>query len=236
MNYAADPCANLSPALIVDDDAAVRARLEALLGSLGIGAIESCGDVAAARRACGRGRFALGLIDIGLPDGSGLDLLRWLRPLEAVRTPIVVSAFGAEDTVVAALRLGAHGYLLKEREDVELAASLRSIAQGGAPLDPMVARHLLRLVEAGQAPIASSDAANEPDAGDGADLADTGLTPRELEILNLVARGLISREIAQRLARSPLTIECHIKNIFRKIGASTRTQAVDMARQRGLLR
>jgi DNA-binding CsgD family transcriptional regulator len=101
------------------------------------------------------------------------------------------------------------------------------------PIDPLVARHILKLVDAGVLRAVPAQAANEADV-DGAEPA--GLTPRELEILGWVARGLISREIANRLERSPQTVECHIKNIFRKIGASTRTEAVSKARERGLLR
>lgn len=226
------------PALIVEDDPAVQQRLRALLIGQGLAAeaVHLRHTVAGARAACAEVTFNLALIDIGLPDGSGLQLIEWMRVHQPQLTPIVISAFGTEELIVAALRCGAHGYLLKERDDDELRASLRTIAQGGAPIDPFVARHILHLVGADAvrdrpaAPPPPARAANEPTD----DLAEQ-LTPRELEILNWVARGLISREIAQRLARSPQTVECHIKNIFRKMCVSTRTEAVSKARQRGLL-
>lgn len=225
----------LSPALIVDDAAATRARLHALLLAQGVdsGRIELVADISSARAACARGRFAFALVDIGLPDGSGLELIEWLGQSRPEVVSIVVSSFGTEELVVGALRRGAHGYLLKERDDAELAAALRSVESGGMPIDPLVARHILKLVDAGVLRAVPAQAANEADV-DGAEPA--GLTPRELEILGWVARGLISREIANRLERSPQTVECHIKNIFRKIGASTRTEAVSKARERGLLR
>jgi DNA-binding NarL/FixJ family response regulator len=222
----ADPIP-LSPALVVEDDPAVQRRLRRLLVEQGLApdAIDVAGSVAAAECACGARSYGFALVDIGLPDGSGLGLVEWMRREHPRITPIVVSAFGTEALIVAALRGGAAGYLLKERDDAELLASLRTIERGGAPIDPFVARHILHLV--GTPAGAASPAAG---AGDG-----EPLTARELEILGWVAQGLISREIAQRLDRSPQTIECHIKNIFRKMCVSTRTEAVHRARQRGLL-
>lgn len=228
----------LTPALIVEDDPAVQQRLRRILLGHGLdpAMLQLRDSIAGAQEACAAQAFRLALIDIGLPDGSGLRLIDWMRQHQPQLTPIVVSAFGTEELIVEALRCGAHGYLLKERDDEELRASLRTIEQGGAPIDPFVARHILHVMGAGSSPTqligtaSASPAANEP-LGDAQD----ELTARELEILNWVARGLISREIAQRLARSPQTIECHIKNIFRKMSVTTRTEAVSKARQRGLL-
>ncbi|MCI1710911.1 MAG: response regulator transcription factor [Chiayiivirga sp.] len=198
--------------------------------------VQVCDSIAAAQQACAAQSFRLALIDIGLPDGSGLRLVEWMRARQPQLSPIVVSAFGTEQSIVEALRCGAHGYLLKERDDEELRASLRTIAQGGAPIDPFVARHILHLVGAGAThPPAVAADLGTPNAAEPLSELEEDLTARELEILNWVARGLISREIAQRLARSPQTVECHIKNIFRKMSVSTRTEAVDKARQRGLL-
>jgi DNA-binding NarL/FixJ family response regulator len=218
----------LGPALVVDDDPAVRARLHGLLLSIGIGSndLHFAGDVAAAKRSCGERDLRLAIVDVGLPDGSGLDLVDWIRNQHPAITPIVMSSFGSEETIVAAVRSGALGYLLKERDDDEVLASLRSIARGGAPIDPFVARHILRLMR--QAPPSGPSEPAEASI-------DEALTARELEILGWVAQGLISREIAQRLERSPQTVECHIKNIFRKMSVSTRTEAVSKARLRGLL-
>jgi DNA-binding NarL/FixJ family response regulator len=236
----ADPQAiALAPALIVEDDPAGQQRLRRLLLAHGLApaGIEAADSIAAAQHACGATAFNLALVDIGLPDGSGLRLIEWMRVYAPLLTPIVVSAFGTEELIVSALRCGAHGYLLKERDDEELLASLRTIGQGGAPIDPIVARHILHLVGAPSATrvyAPATSAANEPEPEPEPALAHE-LTPRELEILGWVARGLISREIAQRLSRSPQTIECHIKNIFRKMSVTTRIEAVNKARERGLL-
>lgn len=228
----------LTPTLVVEDDPAVQRRLQRLLITHGLAAETAyiAGSVAEAEQACGNTRFRFALVDIGLPDGSGLRLIEWMSAHHPDITAIVVSAFGTEELIVEALRCGALGYLLKERDDEELLASLRTIERGGAPIDPFVARHILHLVGAGATrPSALSSERVAVVANDPGTNSEETLTPREVEILSLVARGLISREIAQHLTRSPQTIECHIKNIFRKMAVNTRTEAVHQARIRGLL-
>ena len=216
----------LSPALIVDDEPAMRERLAELLVRAGIqrNAIAFAASIAQARQQLQSRAAALVLVDIGLPDGSGIDLIRWLRHTGSSSDAVVVSSFGTQDLIVQALRAGAVGYLLKERDDAEILASLRSIGRGGAVLDPFVARHILHLIAAAPAP---ATARGEP-------LAEP-LTPREEEILGWVAQGLISREIAEKLSRSTATVEDHVKNILRKLRVATRTQAVFQARSLGLL-
>lgn len=229
-NDEASPLA-LPPVLIVEDDTRARDRLMRLLAALDIApdTLEFAADLAEARTRFGARRFASALVDLELPDGSGIDFIRWMRPREAGVTVVVVSTFATQDLILAALHAGAVGYLLKERDDAELLAALRSVQHGGAPIDPFVARHILRCF----GPVAPpANDAREPHAEDAADR----LTRREEEILHLVAQGLISREIAQRLSRSTLTIEGHIKSIFRKLQVNTRTQAIYQARALGLLR
>jgi DNA-binding NarL/FixJ family response regulator len=225
----ATPAADaLGPILLVDDDPAVRDRMLGLLRRLGVAAddVHAATDLASARAACATRHWRLAIVDVGLPDGCGLELVEWLIAQQPDVTPIVMSSFGSEEIIVAAVRSGALGYLLKERDDEEIVAALGTIARGGAPIDPFVARHILRLMRA-QA-TSETDATVEPPDED-------ALTARELEILGWVAQGLISRDIARRLQRSPQTVECHIKNIFRKMSVSTRTEAVSKARLRGLL-
>lgn len=228
----------LAPVLIVDDDANVRVRLAHILGRLGVGidAIRHAADIAAAKRELETRPFALVLIDIGLPDGSGIALIEWMHRCEPAiaATAVVISSFATQDLIVQALHAGATGYLLKEREDAEIIASLRSIERGGAPIDPFVAKHILRLVAS--APAAAKPEANETASAKAGANPFAPLTRREEEILQLVAQGLISREIAEQLSRSTLTIEGHIKSIFRKLHVNTRTQAIYQARSLGLLR
>ena len=221
----------LSPALVIDDDEPARLRLAQVLRTLGVAdrAVAFAGDMAQAAQRLNEGRFALALVDIELPDGSGIDFIRGLRARAPQTAALVVSTFATQDLILAALQAGAIGYLLKERSDEELAAAVRSIQLGGAPIDPFVARHILKLV-------AQAAALTEPVPDADAEPLAEPLTPREEEVLHLVAQGLISREIAERLSRSTLTVEGHIKSIFRKLQVNTRTKAVHQARTLGLLR
>ena len=118
----------LTPALVVDDEPAVLRRLAGVLQGIDATADAACaGSLAEARALLAEREFALVLVDIGLPDGNGCELVDWLRANRPGTAVLVISAWGHEDTVLAALRAGAIGYLLKEREDVELAYSLRSV-------------------------------------------------------------------------------------------------------------
>jgi DNA-binding NarL/FixJ family response regulator len=224
-NEHAFPTAALHPVLVVEDSSPTRERLRRILVDNGTPAdgIWFATSVAEARRAVRARQFELVLVDIGLPDGSGVDLISHLYASRPEVPSVVVSAFGAEDTILAALRAGAVGYLLKEREDIEIALSLRSIAQGGAPIDPFIAKRILGLLAA------PARSAQQPAAGD------NPLTDRELQVLDLVAQGLTNAEIAEAMTLSRLTVESHTKNIYRKLVVGSRTQAVYEARQKGWL-
>lgn len=231
----------MSPALIVDDDPRMRARMQRLLGTcVGEDAHAVPADsLAAARAAAERAVFALALVDVGLPDGSGLDLVAWLRVHQPQALLVVVSAFGEEETVLAALRAGAIGYLLKEREDAELLQSLCSIQRGGAPIDPFVARRILAAWAQAPIPvvtlnsIAPSDVVAVSATRDAVSAA--ALTEREREILGLVARGYSNREIAELMTLSRFTVEDYTKRIYRKLAVNSRTAAVFEAQSQGLL-
>ncbi|CAM2156085.1 LuxR family two component transcriptional regulator [Paraburkholderia tropica] len=212
-----------SPLLLVEDEHLMQLRLRSILLGLGYGEqeISIAGSLAEARTILAEQPFALTLIDIGLPDGSGVDLIHELHARDPALPMLVISAWSTEQTIVQALQAGASGYVLKERDDVEIAASIRSALRGGAPIDPFVARHILGLVRAAEV------RANAPPA--------PPLSPRETEILGLVAKGLTNREIAALLFLSTLTVACHIRNIYKKLAVSSRTQAVFEARTHGLL-
>lgn len=220
----------LDPALIVEDDATTQQRLARLLAGLGQGGaheISTAGSIAEAKARIAAQVPRLALIDIGLPDGSGVDLIRWLQDHHPDVPAMVISAWGDEETVLAALQAGAIGYLLKERDDVELELALQSIRRGGALIDPFVARRILTLLPNAR------PAANAADASPGAS-ADT-LSEREVEVLHLVARGLSNREIAGATDLSRFTIEGYTKSIYRKLAVNSRTAAVFEARALGLL-
>ncbi len=171
------------------------------------------------------------LVDLGLPDGNGTELIAEMHAEDPSLAILVISAWSTEDAILAALRAGATGYVLKERDDLEVSLSIRSVLRGGAPIDPFVAR---RIIEELRPRPASPPNAGGPEAGDSANPGET-LSPRESQILRLVSEGLGNREIAEELFLSRYTVECHVKHIYRKLAVSSRTRAIHAARTRGLL-
>ena len=217
----------LTSVLLVEDDVAMQARMQRLLREVaGDGIrVDVAGDLAAARDCLQRGTYTLALVDVQLPDGNGVELIARLHEAAPNVAAVVVSSWAAEDTILAALRAGAIGYLLKHAEDIELAMALRSLQRGGAPIDPVIARRILQLMPATR-PLPASPA-SEAEA--------PRLSEREYEILAGVERGLSNREIADATGLSKLTIETHTRNIYRKLAVRSRTEAVHAARELGLL-
>ena len=159
---------------------------------------------------------------LALPDGSGMALIAQMRADDPGLGILVVSAWSSEEAILGALRAGATGYVLKERDDIEVSLSIRSVLRGGAPIDPFIARRILELLPA-SALAAPAEASAE------------ALSKREAEILQLVADGLSNREIAEQLFLSRYTVESHVKRIYRKLAVSSRTMAVQKARSQGVL-
>lgn len=213
------------PLIVVEDEPLISRRLERILHSLGYtdDALIFASTMADARTRRTEQPVAMALIDLGLPDGSGIDLIRELRAADADVGILVISAWSTETAILAALRAGANGYLLKERDDLEVTLSIRSVLRGGAPIDPFMARRIIAELQ----PSAPADAIKPA--------AEGVLSVRELQILRLVADGMTNREIAGKLFISRYTVECHVKTVFRKLAVANRTKAVNEARTRGLL-
>ena len=165
--------------------------------------------------------ISFAMVDLGLPDGSGISLIEKIREQDAGLPILVISAWSTEDMILQAILAGATGYVLKERDDFEIALSIRSLLRGGAPIDPFIAQKILAQLGVKKTSIAGTE--------------QSILTERELEILNWVAQGLSNKEIALRLNISRYTIESHIKHIYRKLSVTTRTKAINAARDLGIL-
>lgn len=162
--------------------------------------------------------FDMALIDLGLPDGSGLEVLRSLRLLRPETVSIVTTVMGEDAYIVSALSAGASGYLLKETPPELLARQLVQLGEGIPAISPSIARRIMdhfRLT------------------GPAAEL-DNALTTREAEVLGLIARGLRNADVAQDLGLAESTIASHIKAIYRKLGISTRAEASWHATRLGL--
>ncbi len=215
--------------LLVGHESPMLTRLCGILTVLdyAAGALSFAGTIAQACALVDQGPFDMALVDTSLPDGSGIELIRCLRE-RAPDLPIVVIASPGTDTeIVGALIAGATGYLLKERDDIELTVCLRGALRGGTPIDPSIAKRLLTTLVPKAAPAETR-------------LSPTGsvkplLSARETEILVFINKGSTNREIADALSLSRLTIESHVKNIYKKLAVKTRTQAIFEARAYGVL-
>ena len=214
-----------SPLLVVEDEPLIRKRIEGILRSLGYtdDALIFTASISETRTRLQEHPVAMALVDLGLPDGNGIDLIAELRQADPGMGILVISAWSTEDAILAALRAGANGYVLKERDDLEVTLSIRSVLRGGAPIDPFIARRIIAELQP-STPAALKELPPE-----------SALSVREVQILKLVADGMTNREIAESLFLSRYTVECHIKNIYRKLSVPSRTKAVIEARARGLL-
>ena len=157
------------------------------------------------------------LIDLGLPDGSGLDVLRNLRLLRPQTVCVVTTVMGDDASIVGALSAGAQGYLLKEQPQGLLVRQLKQMAEGIPALSPSVARRIMEHFKR------TGPAAPEDD-----------LTGREREVLGLIGRGLRNGEVAESLGISENTVAGYIKDIYRKLGISSRAEASWHAARLGL--
>ena len=222
---------NLSDAiLIVDDEPPMQERLKRVLVSLGFidTTLHCAANIAQGKALSDTRHFTLALVDLGFPDGIGIELIAWLRARDETLPILVISAWSTEEMILGALRAGASGYLLKERDDLEIAVSLKNVLKGGAPIDPFIARRILGLI--GEPATAGGRPTSNPDT----QLRDS-LSERELAILSRVAQGMSNREIAEAVNLSRWTIDTHIRHIYGKLAVNSRTQAVHTARLHGLL-
>lgn len=209
--------------LIADDHPVVRRGLSALLGTLdGFAVVGEAGDGDEAVREAQLTRPDVVLMDVRMPGTDGVEATRRLRAAVPATAVLVLTMHDDDDTVLTAMRAGASGYLLKGAEQEEIAGAIRAVAAGQAVLGPGLAGRLLQQLEAPTAPPAS---AGEPFPT---------LTPREREILGLLAAGRRTAEIAAALHLSPKTVSNNLTTVFAKLQVADRTAAVIRAREHGL--
>jgi len=212
--------------LLVEDDAATRARLaRAVAQDAGLALVGTVGSCAEARAQLGRVVPDVLLVDLGLPDGSGIDLIRECKRAAAGTEAMVITVFGDEQHVVAAIEAGASGYVLKDGSNAYIAESIRALLKGGSPISPAIARHLLRRFCAPSPPVAPSAGEEVP-----------GLTEREHEVLGLLVKGFTFHEIGDLLGISAHTVTTHVKHIYGKLEVRSRAEAVYEALQLGIVK
>jgi DNA-binding NarL/FixJ family response regulator len=205
--------------LIVEDVAQTRQWLAGIVRA----AFADCQIVEAASMRAGlaaaaQSDFDIALIDLGLPDGSGLEVLRSLTLVCPGAIPIVTTVMGDDAHIVSALSAGAQGYLLKENPADMLTAQLKRLADGLPALSPSIARRIMEHFRY---------------TGPAAD-PEEDLTTREREVLGLIGRGHRNIDVAQALDLAESTVASHIKSIYRKLGISSRAEASWHATRMGL--
>jgi DNA-binding NarL/FixJ family response regulator len=212
-------------AAVIEDEPALRKMIVSLLQadpSYGVVAEFAVGKPAIAEIP----RLApdIVLVDIGVPDMSGIEVIRKLKALCPKCNLLVVTTFGDEKTVASALEADADGYLLKGTPLEELRRDIHALQDGGSPLSPMIARKLLNRLQ-------SKADSEKPGSGH-----ETKLTGREHEILEMITKGFSYSETSKICGISAATVHSHLKSIYRKLEVHSKTEAVYEARRRSLIR
>ncbi|MBL1100459.1 response regulator transcription factor [Streptomyces sp. 205] len=224
--------------MVVDDQTVVREGIVMLLGLLpGIEVVGAAGDGEEALRLVAELAPDVVLMDLRMPRCDGVEATRRVRAAHPDTQVVVLTTYADDDSLFPALRAGARGYLTKDADADEILRAVQDVMSGDAGLSPKVQRLLLeRLAERdGLAPAAPRPPGAVPPPGGPGALPD-GLTPREAEVLALVAEGFSNAEIARSLHVAPATVKTHINNLFAKTGVRDRAQAVRYAYRHGIAR
>ena len=213
------------PVILLEDEPLIQNRIADILLSIGYKKdnLLYAQSLAQANELLQTYSASLALVDLGLPDGNGVEFIQTLKAYDPSIMILVISAWSTEDAILHALSAGATGYVLKERDDIEITLSIKSVLRGGAPIDPFIAQKILKQLQLNQQQIKSES------------LEKNTITKRECEILVVVSQGLSNKEIANQLYLSRYTVESHIKHIYRKLAVCNRTKAIDTARNLGIL-
>lgn len=206
--------------LVADDHPVVRDGLVAILSTQpDLQVVAEAGSGREAVERVAQTRPDVVLLDLEMPDMDGVEALRRLRDSDPDTRVIIFTAFDTDERILAAVQAGAQGYLLKGAPREEVFNAVRVVHDGGSLLQPVVASKLLKQVSRDRRPEKEVEA----------------LTPREEEVLQLLAQGLQNKEIARQLVISERTVKFHVSSILAKLDAGNRTEAVAIAAQHGLV-
>nr|WP_236748667.1 response regulator transcription factor [Acidovorax carolinensis] len=236
--------------LIVEDDSQMREFFAASVSRCDrLELAASMGSVGEARAwlADAEHQVDVLLVDLGLPDGSGLEVIRYARQLHPECEPLVISMFGDEDNVLASIEAGALGYIHKDSTPENVAETILEMKQGASPISPMIARrvlskylsmHATRLpAQLQQGPAALKNTASAMGGGQAGRnaLEPVLLSGKEQEVLELIARGFSYAETARLQGISVHTVRTHIKSLYGKLAVHSKNEAVYEAVKLGLL-
>lgn len=206
---------------IVEDDPVMVEQLTAAINvAAGLSVVAVAHNVEGGQRLVLQGGFDVLLCDLGLPDGSGISLIADSARRWPDADIIVVTIFADQAKVLDSIKAGARGYMLKDERLEDCVTGIREIRRGGSPISPIIARQLLNQLK----PV-------RPDGNRHTE----GLSPREDEVIGLLARGFSYIEIAALMAISPQTVGTHVKNLYRKLEVNSRSEAVFEASSRGII-
>jgi DNA-binding NarL/FixJ family response regulator len=201
--------------VVVDDHPIYRRGLVALLEQGGLAVVGVAESVEQATAAVAATRPDAVLIDLYLADGSGIALVRRVSEIDASIRTVILTVSHDADEMLAAIRAGADGFLTKDQAPERLVSVIQGVVAGEAALSRRMAGHLVRDVRAGQRRISIASRLPHRER----------LTPRQLEVLQLIAAGNTTSEMAEQLSLSPETVRWHVKSILRKLHARTRAEA-----------
>ena len=208
--------------LLVEDDPTTRGRLARVIdGHPRLRLLAAVGSCEAARRELQLAQPDVLLTDLDLPDGSGIDLIREIGDRTAA---MVITIFGDEQHVVAAIQAGALGYLLKDGDADYIGSSILEMLAGGSPISPPIARYLLRRLREPPREVAQGEAHTPP------------ISEREQEVLRLIVKGFTYAEIAGIMHIATTTVASHVRSIYRKLDVTSRGEAAYEAIQLGLVK
>lgn len=207
--------------IIVEDEIDVRERLVEMIElDEKFNLLDASSTVAEGVMALENHKPDILLTDLGLPDGSGIEIIKTIEKLRLDCEAMVISGFQDEHNVFNALQAGAKAYILKDDKSQKITDAIKAMMEGGAPISPVIARLMLQKFQQPE-PVTEL-----PEA----------LTERQVKILKLVSQGFSSKEIGEKLSISYYTVTTHIKNIYNKLQVNSRTEALHEALKLGLLK
>jgi DNA-binding NarL/FixJ family response regulator len=207
--------------MVVEDDPQMQSRFERAFGSSpAVKVVAWSATAAQALQLLEEVTPDVLLVDLGLPDASGITVIRRAKTMHPVCDIMVVSVFGDQRNVLASIEAGATGYLLKDDTAEDFVSRIQELREGGSPITPIIARQLLMRLQPQQ-----------PEEGDPA----TALSDREREVLNLLSKGFAYQEIADLLGISPHTVRTYVRRLYEKLQVTSRGQAVFEAQRMRLI-
>jgi len=208
--------------LIMEDNDAVASRIERVMKEWYLSkTVSVCGTVKSAAELVKSTKVDILLADLRLPDGSGVEIIKLLATTNDQSLTLVISALTDQSAVMDALQAGAVGYLLKDDPKMQILQAIEAVLAGHSPISPAIARHLVRNLMP-KKPIDKSE-------------TQISLTPREVEVLGLIAKGFTNNEVSRLLNISTQTVPVHVRNIYFKLQAKNRSEAAYEAVRLGIL-